>query len=62
MDTRCGCTVDERSDELLHIVTKSIELDGNVFKLFLKTIQEEDTIGTDVLFKNLKEYYEQKVM
>ena len=52
-DQHCGLTADQRMDKLLSLVKASIEVDGQVFQLFVEMIKQENTIITDRLAQTL---------
>ena len=59
IDGHTGRTAGERMDELLHIVSSSIKMDGEVFGIFIDILREEGTRRTiglaDRLLKKYKE-------
>ena len=56
-DQHCGLTADQRMDKLLSLVKASIEVDGQVFQLFIEIIKQENTIITDRLAQTLLDNY-----
>ena len=56
-DQHCGLTADQRMDKLLSLVKASIEVDGQVFQLFVEIIKQENTIITDKLAQTLLDNY-----
>ena len=56
-DQHCGLTADQRMDKLLSLVKASIEVDGQVFQLFVEIIKQENTIITDSLAQTLIDNY-----
>ena len=56
-DQHCGLTADQRMDKLLSLVKASIEVDGQVFQLFVEIIKQENTIITDRLAQTLLDNY-----
>ena len=56
-DQHCGLTADQRMDKLLSLVKASIEVDGQVFQLFVEIIKQENTIITDSLAQTLLDKY-----
>ncbi|XP_019854901.1 PREDICTED: uncharacterized protein LOC100636542 [Amphimedon queenslandica] len=46
-------TADERMDELLHIISSSINMDGNIFGIFLNILRKEGTRRTNALADKL---------
>ena len=50
-------TAGERMDELLHIISCSICMDGDVFRMFLDVLREESTIRYIKLANKLIEKY-----
>ena len=56
-DQHCGLTADQRMDKLLSLVKASIEVDGEVFHLFVEIIKQENTIITDRLAQTLLDNY-----
>ena len=50
-------TAGERMDELLHIISSSISMDGEVFGIFLDILREEGTRRTIKLADKLIEKY-----
>ena len=50
-------TAGERIDELLHIISSSISMEGKVFGIFLDILREEGTIRTIKLADKLIEKY-----
>ena len=50
-------TAGERMDELLHIISSSISMEGKVFGIFLDILREEGTIRTIKLADKLIEKY-----
>ena len=60
-DMFTGCTEDERMDELLHTLTASIKVEGDVFGTFLEILKKEDTILSHSLAKKLSDAYDAKI-
>ena len=56
-DQHCGLTADQRMDKLLSLVKESIEVDVQVFHLFVEIIKQENTILTDRLAQTLLDNY-----
>ena len=56
-DQHCGLTADQRMDKLLSLVKASIQVNGQVFHLFLEIIKQEDTVITDSLAQTLLDNY-----
>ena len=56
-DQHCGLTADQRMDKLLSLVKASIEVDGQIFQLFVEIIKQENTIITDRLAQTLLDNY-----
>ena len=57
-----GRTENERMDELLHILMKSIEVEGKeVFDIFLEILKKEDTILSHSLAEKLLDAYNAKI-
>ncbi|XP_019861643.1 PREDICTED: uncharacterized protein LOC109590161 [Amphimedon queenslandica] len=56
-DQHCGLTADQRIDKLLSLVRVSIQMNGQVFHLFLEIIKQENTIITDSLAQTLLDNY-----
>ena len=56
-DKQSGCTVDERMDRLLELITASISINGEEFGIFLEILREEDTSRSIALANMLKELY-----
>ena len=56
-DQHCGLTADQRMDKLLSLVKESIEVDVQVFHLFVEIIKQENTIITDRLAQTLLDNY-----
>ena len=57
-DRHTGHTVDERMDELIHILMKSIEVKGKeVFDIFLEILKKEDTILSHSCAEKLSDAY-----
>ena len=50
-------TANERMDELLHIISSSINMDGKVFGIFLSILRKEGTIRTNTLADKLMGKY-----
>ena len=60
-DKQTGCTVDERMDRLLELITASISMKGEEFGIFLEILKEEDTSRSIGLANKLKELYNGKI-
>ena len=60
-DQHCGLTADQRMDKLLSLVKASIEVDGQVFQLFVEIIKQENTIITDRLAQTLLDNYKRSL-
>ena len=60
-DKQTGCTVDERMDRLLELITASISMNGEEFGVFLEILREEDTSRSIGLANKLKELYNGKL-
>ena len=60
-DRLTGRTEDERMDELLHALMKSIKVEGKVFGIFLEILKEENTIPSIRLTKMLLDAYNAKL-
>ena len=61
-DRLTGGTENERMDELLHILMKSIEVEGKeVFDIFLEILKKEDTRLSLRLAKKLSDAYDAKL-
>ena len=56
-DQHCGLTADQRMDKLLSLVKASIQVNGQVFHLFVEIIKQENTIITDSLAQTLLDNY-----
>ena len=56
-DQHCGLTADQRMDKLLSLVKASIQVNGQVFHLFVEIIKQENTIITDSLAQTLLDDY-----
>ena len=56
-DQHCGLTANQRMDKLLSLVKASIEVDGQIFQLFVEIIKQENTIITDRLAQTLLDNY-----
>ena len=56
-DEHCGLTADQRMDKLLSLVKASIQVNGQVFHLFVEIIKQENTIITDSLAQTLLDNY-----
>ena len=56
-DQHCGLTADQRMDKLLSLVRASIQVNGQVFYLFVEIIKQENTIITDSLAQTLLDNY-----
>ena len=54
-------TAGERMDKLLHIISSSIKLDGEVFGIFLDILREEGTRRTIKLADKLSEKYHNNI-
>ena len=52
-------TAGERMDELLHIISSSIKMDGEVFGIFIDILREEGTRRTIGLADKLLEKYKE---
>ena len=50
-------TEGERIDELLHIISSSIKMEGKVFGIFIDILREEGTIRSTALANKLMEKY-----
>ena len=62
-DRFTGCTEDERMDELLHYLMKSIEVEGKeVFDIFLEILKKEDTRLSLRLAKKLSDAYNEYII
>lgn len=57
-DDYSGWTEDRRISKLLEFLRASVELDGDVFGIFIEIIREHDTRGSDQLAKLLLQDYE----
>ena len=61
-DRLSGRTKDERMDELLHYLMKSIEVEGKeVFDIFLEILKEYDTRLSHSIAKKLSDAYDAKI-
>ena len=61
-DRLTGLTENERMDELIHILMKSIEVKGKeVFDIFLEILKKEDTILSHSCAKELSDAYKAKL-
>ena len=60
-DQHCGLTADQRMDKLLSLAKASIEVDGQVFQLFVEIIKQENTIITDRLAQTLLDNYKRSL-
>uniref|UniRef100_A0A1X7T908 Death domain-containing protein n=1 Tax=Amphimedon queenslandica TaxID=400682 RepID=A0A1X7T908_AMPQE len=60
-DGYCGKTEGERIDELLQIISSSIELDGEVFGIFIDILRKENTRNTIAVANKLMEKYKLKM-
>ena len=58
-DTLTGRSENERMDELLHTLTASIKVKGEVFDIFLEILSENDTILCDEIARILSDAYKQ---
>ena len=56
-DQSCNMTIDQRKDKLLGLVKASIKEDGEVFRLFIEIIKQENTRRTDRLAQTLLDTY-----
>ena len=60
-DQHCGLTADQRMDKLLSLVKASIQVNGQVFHLFVEIIKQENTIITDSLAQTLLDNYKRSL-
>ena len=60
-DQHCGLTADQRMDKLLSLVKASIQMNGQVFHLFVEIIKQENTIITDSLAQTLLDNYKRSL-
>ena len=55
---------EERMDELLDLVKSSVKADGDIFRVLLKILLEEDTRATEILYGDMmnkyKKYFSEK--
>ena len=58
-DTLTGRSQDQRMDELLHTLTASIKVKGEVFDIFLEILSENDTILCNQIARKLSDAYKQ---
>ena len=58
-DQHCGLTADQRMDKLLSLVKACIQVNGQVFHLFVEIIKHENTIITDSLVQTLLDNYKE---
>ena len=56
-DQSCNLTTDQRKDKLLGFVKASIKQDGEVFRLFIEIIKQDDTRRADRLAQTLSDTY-----
>ena len=61
IDQHCGLTADQRMDKLLSLVKASIQVNGQVFQLFVEIIKQENTIITDSLARTLLDNYKRSL-
>ena len=60
-DKQTGCTIDERMDRLLELITASLSMNGEEFGIFLEILKQEDTSRSIGLASKLKELYNGKL-
>ena len=60
-DKQTRCTVDERMDRLLELITASISMNGEEFGIFLEILREEDTSRSTGLANKLRKLHNEKL-